>query len=105
MRWRAPLGVSIVCLLMAAFVGSAPWLAGALVTMAALSALIALGSGLRGMLRRDPYDLNALKKLHEREELLDLDPGTVSPDADTVVCLCCGTPRPARIPVCPACKR
>ncbi len=80
------------------------WLFEVLVTVAAVAASVAGWRALQEHRHRDPYDLEALREFHEREEISELDPGFVSDDADTVVCLHCGTARRRRIPVCPNCK-
>ena len=56
-----------------------------------------------GMRRRDPYDLEALREVHEREAVQALLDDEPTPDSDSVVCRNCGACYPAGIGVCPEC--
>jgi len=55
------------------------------------------------MSRRDPYDLQALREVHEREAVRTLLEEEPTPDSDTVACRGCGACYSARIGVCPEC--
>ena len=108
--WIAPLGVCLVCLMLAAGLGSAPEVALVLTVLAGVAAVVAahaavrgrLGTNLRGL--SDPYDLGKLRALEEQLQMDALDPGEVSEDADRIVCVRCGTAYRTRMPVCPNCR-
>jgi len=103
-KWIAPLAISIVCCLAMPLVWPIPSAIDYLIGIAGFSALLALWFGLIPRLRRDPYDLEALRRVHEREELMELDPGDVSYEADKVVCANCGRSYHVRFPICPHCR-
>ena len=74
------------------------------VVVAGLSTAVAIWVGVHDRVRlRDRYDLGTLREIHEREELSELDPGTVDPEADKVVCLHCNHQYHSRFPACPNC--
>jgi hypothetical protein len=54
--------------------------------------------------RRDPYGLDLLREVHEKEEVrhIELDEDH---DYGSVVCLACQTVYDARLPACPNCGR
>lgn len=104
--WIAPLAISIVCCLLLIFLGAYTAIARVLVAIAGFSALVAIGNAIRGRVRLpDRYDLGTLREIHEREELMDLDPGTLDPEADRVVCFYCNHQYHSRFPACPHCGR
>jgi hypothetical protein len=113
--WIAPLGVSIVCLFLAAGLASFPFAASVLVVLSGISGCMAVYSAVLGRLNagrlsggrlrlgRDKYDLSRLREVDEEMREAALEPGHVSPDADEIFCLRCGRAYQARIPVCPYC--
>jgi hypothetical protein len=54
---------------------------------------------------RDPYDLTALKQLHEDEELAALDPDFESVVFDSFLCPHCDTIYSNDFPICPKCRQ
>ena len=60
----------------------------------------------RPRLKRDPYDLGALRDLEEQEELRRAMEEAAPPeDPDTVTCPFCLREYSVRFPVCPHCRR
>jgi hypothetical protein len=51
---------------------------------------------------RDPYSLEDLRRVHEEEQLRQAS-WEPTDDADEIVCVHCGTIRPASRPKCPTC--
>ena len=77
---------------------------GALVGVAGLAAIGALIAGLGPKLRRrDAYDLEELKRVHEQEELRELDPEGALGEPERVVCPRCMNDYPFRLGACPRC--
>jgi hypothetical protein len=97
--WLAPLAVAIACCLLLPSIGFGT-VGDVLVTVAAISAALAIYLGVRP---RERYDLQSLREFHESEELREIDPGDVSDEADRIVCVRCGRDYSARFPICPHC--
>lgn len=88
-----------------------PLFAGAIVIKLGLAVWI-LGFGMvsiakfrMGLESREKYDLQALKRVHEREELHATEVPSVPNDATEAFCINCGATYDSRLPICPLCKR
>jgi len=105
-RWLAPFGMGMAFALLPTFTSFAPTVRDALFLAAGLFLLAAGYQYLRPSLRRrDRFDLEELRRVHEREELKAIDPGGISEFADRIVCPHCGRDYSARFPICPSCRR
>jgi predicted tellurium resistance membrane protein TerC len=103
-RWLTPLGIAMACLMLAAFVAIVAWLVRVLVMFAVLLVLIACFEAVKaGLRKRDKYDLESLRRFHEKEELRNIDEGEVSATPERTVCPRCGMDYSTRLPVCPHC--
>lgn len=98
--------LGICCLLLAGEFSAKPDIGQAILVVGALSLLGAAVSGVVDWLgkRRPRYDLQELRKVHEREELreveeLDLDSET------SIMCVHCGHIYGHMFKVCPQCGR
>jgi hypothetical protein len=100
------LAMCVIGLLLASVTGVFVFAEIALALGAAVIGIAVVSSSLRKRLisRFDKYDLASLRQIDEQMKLSELEPGTVSGDADEIVCLRCGRAYNARIPVCPACR-
>lgn len=78
---------------------SLPLLAGGVVLMA-----IAGYRWLRGR-TRDRYDLGALREVHDRVELEEIEVGTAREDAGSITCPHCLQAYDRRLGICPNCRR
>lgn len=70
-----------------------------------LGGLIAVGGALLPSLmrlKRDPYSLEELQRVHEKAELEEIE-AVYNEDTDMVLCLSCGNPYDRRFPTCPFC--
>jgi hypothetical protein len=82
----------------------APVVGGALLGIAGLSAVASIVVGLGPKLRRrNAYDLQELKRVHEEEELRALDPEGALGQPESVVCPRCLADYPYRLGACPRC--
>ncbi|RYG21489.1 hypothetical protein EON82_18745 [bacterium] len=105
--WIRLVALAIGALLLAGAVyGAAPVAGEALIGLAGFATIAALVVGLGPKLRsRGAYDLNELKRVHEREELRTLDPDDALGEPETVLCPCCMTDYPYRLRACPRCGK
>jgi hypothetical protein len=108
-EWVPWAAAAVAAALVIPFFGSTPnlWMLMLLVVAAgSCGALWHLLHGrLGGAWGRTRYDLRALKEVDDDAKRDASEPPEVPPDADVVVCLACGTPYAAWMPVCPNCKR
>jgi hypothetical protein len=103
--WVAPLGISFVAFSLAGAIGVESFAGRVLVVLALMSVLFAIGGSLKILFsgRRDKYDLNLLREVHEKAELNQAGDDYVSPEADEVVCIRCTQTYGTRFPACPHC--
>jgi len=81
-----------------------PAIAQALFLVAGISALVAAVVGYQDRPKVDPYSFEALERIHEQEELRNLE--VEEPEEyDGVMCNCCHTVYSPRFPTCPECAK
>jgi hypothetical protein len=92
----------IGCMLMPIIGVSRPTevLAAAFVVVGLGAAVVAVVKSRRA---HDPYDLDELKSIHEKEELKHLWDSEPEPEGKTVLCRNCDAVYEARLGVCPEC--
>jgi rubrerythrin len=100
--WIPGIAVAVAAGMLLPFVVGHPTLRTAVLVVCGLGLIGATG-GLLNRRRRDRYDLDALREIHEREAIRALLDNEPTPDSDTVVCRNCGTCYAANIGVCPEC--
>jgi hypothetical protein len=104
-RWVAPLAIGLVSFWLSAVFWSTSVIGKALVVTSVIFLGVAAYEGVKPLLRRrNPYDLDQLRRIHEEEELRAIDPGEVSQEAEWVVCPHCGNRYRTRLLICPNCK-
>lgn len=98
--WLAPLAVAMAAMMLGLAV---PILFLPMLFITGMGCVVAAALGLKA-LRRDPYDLRALRDLDENER--DGDPS--EPElhkVDRILCVHCGDEYNIRLPACPRCGR
>ncbi len=100
-RWLQPVALALAALLIA-FVTQVRWIL-ALVGTFDVFYLAAVTVGEIRLRRERRYDLGALQRIHDREEVLSIEHDQES--YDSVSCRNCGTVYNARLPICPSCKQ
>lgn len=98
--WLRYVAAACACFLAAGVFWPFPVFRDALVICGLLATGGAVAHGVRK--RRDPYDLQTLKDLDEREELRNLDVPDVE-GIDQVHCMCCMRVYDIKYPTCPHC--
>ncbi|RYG40021.1 hypothetical protein EON79_23310 [bacterium] len=95
--WAIPALIGMALMLAAGATISVPAISGALALASAGSFVVAF---LRS--RKDPYSLDSLRELHDKEELREIDVPGVDVGGD-VMCGRCRNTYSGRLPGCPHC--
>lgn len=107
MLWVRPLALAAAILIlgMAVYVAM-PFVAMLLFGASGVAAIWAISLMFAPLLRpRDPYDLDELRKVHEKEEVRTLIAEEVPVgDVDKVLCACCMEEYDQRLRSCPRCR-
>ena len=101
--WVERIAVALIGCLLLPFVWQIELLRYFAFGLAVVGLLGILVFAVRRLRRRDPYDLEALREVHERATVQTLLEEEPIPDSDTVVCRNCGASYAATIGVCPEC--
>ena len=99
-RWLQPVALALAAILIA-LATRVGWLVALVGTFDAFW-LIAVAVGEFRLRHERRYDLGALQRIHDREEVLSIEQEEET--YDSVSCRNCGTVYNARLPVCPSCK-
>lgn len=71
---------------------------------AGVAVIVAIGLAVSALRPKDPYDLGALRRTHDRAAWREAENADVDAEAD-VVCPNCGTVYGSMLPTCPICGR
>lgn len=102
--WILPVALAVAFALLWGATAAWPFLGATFAALSAAALVWAFAAAVwprMRRLRRDPYDLDSLRELHEREELREIEHDDV--EYDSVVCLHCQAVYSNRLPACPRC--
>jgi hypothetical protein len=97
--------LATLCMLLAWALPVPEGLSMALAALASVMfVIVAIPPIMKLLRKRDPYDLGALRQVHERAGWAEGEETPIDDEAD-MVCPCCGEVYGRVLPACPSCKR